>query len=142
MPLYFLDTSALVKRYHLEKGSDAVNRLFADPENVFAVADIAMPEFTSAFTRKLHAGDILEKDLHACLSEFSKDALLRFWIIDLERSHVSKSISLIIKHNLRTLDSLQLSVFLSLAALNPTMVTSDNALAEASRNEGFAVITP
>ena len=77
MPLLFLDTSALVKRYHIERGSETVNKLFADSENVFAIADITMSEFTSAFTRKMHAGVITEEDLHICLSEFSNDVLSR-----------------------------------------------------------------
>ena len=32
MTVYFLDTSALVKRYHLELGSDAVDALFAEQD--------------------------------------------------------------------------------------------------------------
>jgi len=65
-----------------------------------------------------------------------------FWIIDIERSHINKSISLIIKHNMRTLDSLQLAVFLNLSSINPTMVTSDNVLFNATSKEGFQAIKP
>lgn len=52
MPVYFFDTSALVKRYHVEAGSETVNGLFDDPDAVFAVASITITEFVSAFTRK------------------------------------------------------------------------------------------
>jgi hypothetical protein len=65
-----------------------------------------------------------------------------FWIIDLERSHINKSIPLIIKHNMRTLDSLQLAVFLNLSSINPTMVASDEALFNAALKEGFQAIKP
>lgn len=142
MPLYFFDTSALVKRYHIEAGSEKVNELFDNPEGIFAITSIAVTEFVSALARKLYEGVISEDDFRACLSEFAKDIISLFWIIDLERSHINKSISLIIKHNLRTLDSLQLSVFLDLSSLNPVMVTSDEALFNATIKENFSVIKP
>jgi len=32
--LYYVDTSALVKRYHVEQGSDLIDGLFADADLV------------------------------------------------------------------------------------------------------------
>jgi len=142
MPLYFFDTSALVKRYHVEAGSEKVDEIFNDTEGVFTIASITIAEFASAFARKLNEGIISEDDLRVCLSEFSKDMISTFWIIDLERSHINKSIPLILKHNLRTLDSLQLAVFLNLSPLNPIMVTSDEILFNAAIKEGFQAIKP
>jgi hypothetical protein len=142
MPLYFFDTSALVKRYHTEAGSETVDEIFNDPEGTFFIANITMTEFTSAFARKLSEGIISEDDLIVCLSEFSKDIFNLFLIIDLDRNHINKSLPLIIKHNLRTLDSLQLAVFLSLAPLKPIMVTSDEILSNATTNEGFQALKP
>lgn len=142
MPLYFFDTSALVKRYHIEIGSEKVDEIFNNPAGSFAIASITIAEFVSAFARKLHKVVISEDDFRACLSEFSKDIISSFWIIDLERSHINKSIPLIIKHNMRTLDSLQLSVFLNLSSINPTMVTSDEVLFNATLKEGLQAIKP
>jgi len=142
MPLYFFDTSALVKRYHVETGSEKVDEILNNPEGIFVIASITIAEFVSAFVKKLNEGIISEDDLRICLSEFSKDVISSFWIVDLERSHINKSVSLIIKYNLRTLDSLQLAVFLNLSSVNPTMVTSDDALFNASVKEGFQVIKP
>lgn len=142
MPVYFFDTSSLVKRYHIETGSEKVDEIFNDPEGIFAIASITIAEFTSVFARKLNEGIISEDDLRICLSEFSKDMISSFWIIDLERNHINKSITLIMKHNLRTLDSLQLAVFLDLSPLNPIMVTSDEALLNTTLKEGFQTIRP
>ena len=142
MPLYFFDTSALVKRYHVESGSEKVDEIFNDPDGILVIASITIAEFVSAFARKLNEGIISEDDLRICLSEFSKDIISSFWIIDLERSHINKSVSLIIKHNLRTLDSLQFAVFSTLSPINPTMVTSDEALFNAIVKEGFHAIKP
>ncbi|MBI4688788.1 MAG: type II toxin-antitoxin system VapC family toxin [Nitrospirae bacterium] len=142
MPLYFFDTSALVKRYHVESGSEKVDEIFKDPDGILVIASITIAEFVSAFARKLNEGIISEDDLRICLSEFSKDIISSFWIIDLERSHINKSVSLIIKHNLRTLDSLQFAVFSTLSPINPTMVTSDEALLNATVKEGSHAIKP
>lgn len=142
MPLYFFDTSALVKRYHVESGSEKVDEIFNASDGILVIASITIAEFVSAFARKLNEGIISEDDLRICLSEFSKDIISSFWIIDIERSHINKSVSLIIKHNLRTLDSLQLAVFSTLLTINPTMVTSDEALFSATFKEGFHAIKP
>lgn len=142
MPVYFFFTSALVKRYHVEAGSETVNGLFDVPDAVFAVASITIPEFVSAFTRKLNEGVITAEDFRVCLSEFSKDIITSLWVIDLDRSHINKGVSLIIKHNLRTLDSLQLAVFLNLSSAKPAIVTSDEALYNAALKEGTLAIKP
>jgi predicted nucleic acid-binding protein len=142
MPVYFFDTSALVKRYHIEAGSETVNALFDDPDAVFAVASITITEFVSAFTRKLNESVITAEDFRVCLSEFSKDIITSFWVIDLDRSHINKGVSLIIKHNLRTLDSLQLAVFLNLSPAKPAIVTSDEALYNAALKEDTLAIKP
>lgn len=142
MPVYFFDTSALVKRYHVEAGSETVNGLFEKQDAVFAVASITIAEFVSAFARKFSEGVITEEDFRACLSEFSKDIITSFWVIDLDRSHINRSVSLIIKHYLRTLDSLQLAVFLNLSPAKPTIVTSDDALYNAALKEDTLAIKP
>ncbi|MFH0933555.1 MAG: type II toxin-antitoxin system VapC family toxin [Nitrospirota bacterium] len=142
MPAYFFDTSALVKRYHVEEGSEKVDEIFNDPEGIFAIASITIAEFTSVFARKLNEGIISEDDLRICLSEFSKDMISSFGIVDLGRNHINKSIPLILKYNLRTLDSLQLATFLDLSHLNPIMVASDEALLNATLKEGFQTIRP
>jgi uncharacterized protein len=142
MPAYFFDTSALVKRYHVEEGSEKVDEIFNDPEGIFAIASITIAEFTSVFARKLNEGIISEDDLRICLSEFSKDMISSFGIVDLGRNHINKSIPLILKYNLRTLDNLQLATFLDLSHLNPIMVASDEALLNATLKEGFQTIRP
>ena len=95
MPLFFFDTSALVKRYHLEAGSEEVDRIFAETNAAFAISNITISEFTSALTRKQNNGAISQDDLAHAFSEFSKDIISEFWIIDLERSHINQSVALI-----------------------------------------------
>lgn len=142
MTLYFFDTSALVKRYHIETGSNRVDQLLADPEGAFVIANLTISELTSVFVRKYNEGIINRKVLADTLSTFSRDLIADFWILDLERSHIHMSMELIIKHNLRTLDSLQLAVLLSLQDLRPLFVSTDPKLNAAAQKEGMEVIDP
>ncbi|MFQ5658413.1 MAG: type II toxin-antitoxin system VapC family toxin [Candidatus Methylomirabilales bacterium] len=137
MLVYYFDTSALVKRYHVEPGSGVVDQLFAEPEAAFLIANITIAELTSALVRKLHAGVITRPVLDHVLSAVAHDLLTDFWIIDLERVHVLQSRELILKHHLRTLDGLQLAVLLALRDLPPILVCSDQKLIESGVGSGL-----
>lgn len=137
---YFFDTSALLKRYHLEPGSGKVDGIFSQQEGSFVIASITIAELTSAFVRKFDQGIIKQAALKHVLSQFSKDMLTDFWIIDLERHHVMQSRALIIKNNLRALDGLQLTSLLSLKTLKPAFVCADQRLLKAAQKERVSVI--
>ncbi len=49
--MIFIDSSALVKRYLREKGSERVQKTLCS-ENLLAVSKLAYPEVLSAFMRK------------------------------------------------------------------------------------------
>lgn len=137
---YFFDTSALLKRYHQEPGSAKVDELLSQPQGSFVIASITIAELTSAFVQKFHQGIIKQAALKHVLSQFAKDILTDFWIIDLERHHVMQSRALILKHNLRALDGLQLSALLSLKTLKSAFVCADHRLLKAAQKEGVTVI--
>lgn len=142
MPLYFLDTSALVKRYHREAGSLLLDRLFVQPENTFAIVSLTISEFTSTFVRKLHEGRLSQTVVHQTLDLFSRDLLAEFSVLDLSREHVDLSVSLILRHNLRAMDGLQLAMCLSLVPHQPVLVGADRRLLEAARAERLNVLNP
>lgn len=52
MALYFLDSSALVKHYHLEVGTAAVDRVLSEPNSRHFIALLAVGEVQSAFVGK------------------------------------------------------------------------------------------
>jgi uncharacterized protein len=137
---YFFDTSALLKRYHQEPGSAKVDELLSLPDGSFVIVSITIAEMISAFVRKFHQGIIKQAVLKHALSQFAKDILTDFWIFDLERHHVMQSRAMILKHNLRALDGLQLSALLSLKTLKPVFVCADQRLIKAAQKEKFAVI--
>ena len=142
MALYYIDTSALVKRYHVEHGIARIDQLFADPTSGFVTANITLSEITSALDRKHQEGALTFEELSATLSVISQDFLAEFWLIELDRTHVQVSQSLIVRHHLRTLDSFHLAVLLSMREADPILVSADQRLVEAARNEQMAVLNP
>ena len=60
MKLYYLDSSALVKGYAKEKGSEKVRRILED-ESLLSTSPISYPEVLSALARKRINGDIKKK---------------------------------------------------------------------------------
>jgi hypothetical protein len=50
---YFLDTSALVKRYRNEQGTDRVDVLFAEPGAILIVSRLGLVEAVSAVAMKV-----------------------------------------------------------------------------------------
>jgi len=60
--LYFLDTSALVKRYHVELGSPMVIGLFDDPVNYLAICSLSLAETLAVLVRRRRRAEISEED--------------------------------------------------------------------------------
>lgn len=139
---YYLDTSALVKRYHIERGTAYLDTIFAEPDATFIIASITIAELTSAVFRRHEAGEISQKALLHTLSKFSEDLIAEFWILDIERHHVHEAQQLILRYGLRTLDSLQLALLLVSRTLSPVFLCSDAGLLAAARAEGITVQDP
>ena len=57
---YYFDTSALVKRYHVEKGTSHLDAVFAEPDATFIIASITIAELTVAIARGHAEGGIFE----------------------------------------------------------------------------------
>lgn len=85
--IYYLDTSALVKRYHVERGTAYLDSVFAEPDATFIIASITIAELTSAVLRKHEEREIPRDALLKTLSKFSEDLIADFWILDGERRH-------------------------------------------------------
>ena len=98
---YYLDTSALVKRYHVERGTAHLDAVFSESDATFLLASISIAEFTSAIARKHAEGEINREALLRTLSKFSEDLITEFWILDLERRHIQAAQQLILQHRLR-----------------------------------------
>lgn len=76
MKYYFLDTSALVKRYHIEKGTEYIDAVFKKRDRIL-ISSLAILELTSSLNRKKLEGRLSENELSAMLAKFFSEAVDR-----------------------------------------------------------------
>ncbi len=142
MKFYFFDTSALIKKYHAEKGTEAIDRIFSEEDKAIVISSICITEMVSAMNRKKEDKTISKNDLDVALSRFFQDALKEFLILELDDGHIKDSVTLVLKHGLRTLDALQLSVAIGLRESKPIFVCADKKLVSVAEKEGLKAINP
>ncbi|PIV68538.1 MAG: PIN domain-containing protein [Euryarchaeota archaeon CG01_land_8_20_14_3_00_38_12] len=142
MKFYFFDTSALVKRYHGETGSDNVDRIFDQKDRAIVISNITITEMISAFKRKENAGEIGFETMELLVSKFFADILAEFVVLELTDEHIKESIRLVTERNLRTLDALQLGTALEIKGVGCIFVSADKNLCETAKNEEMQIMNP
>ena len=144
MDYFYFDTSALAKRYAPEAGSEKVDSIISDKENIIVIGNIAITEIYSALSKKHRTGEISKQDFLSAVYRFEKDiseSSYRFLEVDNQIITATK-ILILTYPGLRTYDAFHLALALELSALNPVVVTSDALLLETCRAEGLKVINP
>ena len=144
---YYLDTSALVKFYHQEAGTDQVEALFRQSDNLLIVSELAGVELYSTVARKLRTGEITEAAFEAICKNFDDDCKRRFVVTPLSATVSQKAKELLRKYGkskaLRSLDALHLGACsLALADASLIFVCSDSRLLDIAALEGHAVLNP
>jgi predicted nucleic acid-binding protein len=149
MTFYFLDTSALVKRYHVEAGSSKVAMILAEPDSSHLISRLGLVEAVSAFALKVREGQIQVDDFSAYRMRLLADVRNRSINVARVRvAHFKQADQLLQKHGtnvkLRTLDSLQLATALDLRtrAMLDHFVCADLNLCKIAAVEGLSVINP
>jgi len=139
----FFDTSALVKLFSTEKGSEIVKDLISDKTNHIWISELVYLEIYCALYRKLRNKEfsvenlkIIENEIEGQLEEFST--------IPLETAVLEKSKELIKNYGknygLRTLDALHIATWFLIAENNWKFVTSDKNQIEVIKKSGFTAI--
>ncbi|MFL5330214.1 MAG: type II toxin-antitoxin system VapC family toxin [Gemmataceae bacterium] len=147
MARYFLDSSALVKRYHHESGSLGVEALFNGAENRIFISRLALVELHSTFARLVREGLHSQNQFDqfaACLNDDVAPANLRVAAVTNRRleeaSTLLRSIGRI--HALRTLDAIHLATALALHGRGrfEAIVAADKRLRHAAVATGLPVL--
>ena len=125
MTFYFFDTSALVKRYHGEPGSEQVNAVFDDQDSILIISELALVELASALRRKHNRGEITVKALNEALAYFAQELMSDFVVASFRSGFIPQARDLVLQHGLRTLDALQLTSALEFKALSPVFACAD-----------------
>lgn len=125
MIAYFLDSSALVKRYIGETGSAWVQQI-TDPQmgNSLFVARITWVEVMSAFARRQREGSLTNADFTQVKNEFRADSSIQYQIIELDATIAERAGQLVEQYPLRAYDAVQLASVLFLqSAFSTTQST-------------------
>ncbi len=151
MRYFYIDSCALVKRYHKEKGTDQVDVLFdtliGRKPKCLITSIISIPETVATLNRKKNEGKIVTAQFKEILANlFDEVDMLDIITVDEER--ILGSIPLITKYNLNSADALHLSAITEAGVIakyierTVIMVTSDKRLLKVSGNEGFKTLNP
>ena len=143
--LYFLDTSALVKRYHVELGSPMVIGLFDDPVNYLAICSLSLAETLAVLVRRRRRAEISEEDFDTARFRVALDiSTERVGVIDVERRHILAAHDLILQHPLSGMDAVILACALDLTEDSPIFVCADvrSGLLRAAEACGLSTLNP
>lgn len=137
MTLY-LDTSALVKLYFEEAGSDEV-RQKVQLASVVATSRLAYIETLAGIARKNREAELVRKDCTRVTAEFLDD-WRSFFVIEVSEPLCKLAGDLVGRHPLRTLDAIHLASALLLRERVEERVEFcgfDQRLGEAAKLEGL-----
>ncbi|MFH1562196.1 MAG: type II toxin-antitoxin system VapC family toxin [Nitrospirota bacterium] len=142
MNYFYLDTSVLAKRYAKEEGTDKIDAIFDDENNIIVIGNIAITELYSALSKKCRINEITRQDFQIAILRFELDiAKGIFQFLQIDNQTIKASKILILNHRkLRAYDSLHLALALELYCLEPTILVSDQILLEACVLEGLKVL--
>jgi predicted nucleic acid-binding protein len=141
---FFIDTSSLFKRYQQEKGSTVVSRILEDSKEPVFISSITIIEIISNLKRLFEVDKITtEKEFLMQHSFFYQDiGTLGITILDVTADDIIRAEDLILKRYMKPVDSIQLSMALSLSHDSVTFVSSDRRLCKIAVEEGLNILTP
>ena len=147
MAILFLDTSAVVKRYVMEEGSEVVQHLMS-PEagHDLYISHVTVVETIAAVARRGRSGDLSEGEVEATIGQFQRDLPRLYDVIRVAEGVIQRAAGLARTRALRGYDAIQLASALSVREILQmeavTFVCSDDALNAAAQSEGLTVINP
>ncbi len=150
MTTYYLDTSALVKGYANETGSDWVQNLLHAPQtHLFYTVRLAGPEMIAALYRKVRTRELSHSIAARLARDFKTDWRRRYRILEIDAEIGNHAMKLVEKHSLRGYDAVHLAAALLLQETRradhlPDMVflAADDDLLQAAKAEGLSTDNP
>lgn len=145
---YFLDSSALLKRYMTEPGTAWVRGLFQSGTYEFTIASITGVELAAAVARRARGGGVSAADAARIMTMIRSDLRSDFEHILIDGTLIDLAMDLTQRHSLRGYDAVQLSAALAVRYVASTIgtqlifVSSDRELNAAAAAEGLSVEDP
>ena len=149
MATYFLDSSAIVKLYIAETGSQWLAEItIPTAETRVYIVKIACVEVVAALARRAAFRGRPQSELIYAIKEFRNDFSNRFRIVEISTSLVSSAMDLSQRQGLRGYDAVQLAGAVEVNAefmafgSRCTLVSADLELNSAAIAEGLTVENP
>lgn len=154
MTHYYFDTSALVKYYIFETGTQWVKALIEKKNagqwaNVLSTSALTWAETISAFSKRHRSKDISPRLYTALIDRFLVDGRTHYSRLPVDDATINLAVELIQSHPLRAYDAVQLATALRLNQillenhLSPlTFVSADAVLCQSAAAEGLAMVNP
>lgn len=149
MAVYFLDTSALVKRYVAETGSVWVTALCTPlAGHTIIISQAALVEAVAMLCRKARDGTISPHDRDRLIAVFRRDVRRSYGLERVTTAIYTRAGDLCRMHRLRAYDAIQLACALTLRdrsvalGVSPFFVSADTALLSFAAAEGLATDNP
>lgn len=148
--VFYLDSSALVKRYLIEPGSSWIVALCRPSTgNTIATGQITKAEVAATFARK-HRNDNLSQSNYAiALQDLTHHFVYQYLILDTNQAIVDLAVDLTQRQKLRGYDAIQLASALTLnnvltqaQSIPLTFVAADDDLLQTAQNEGLSTDNP
>ena len=148
---YYLDSSAIVKRYAIEAGTNWVVTITdAGSDNSILLSEITLAEVAAALSAKQRAPDgISIEDRDHALSLFLQECRDRYLLLAVDRETLDLAVDLCLRHPLRGYDAVQLATALLAsndlvaAGRSPlTFVSAEDDLLNAAQKEGLEIENP
>ncbi len=146
MPVFYVESSALFKRYRTEPGTPVVNALFQEraESDVFTTSHLVIVEMEATGARALNGRTLTRQALGVLLRSFAED-MGRIMILPVSASILANAGQAARNHALRALDAIH---FASAATVRETisgqlvLVSSDHEIVQAAKADGIPVLNP
>jgi predicted nucleic acid-binding protein len=146
---FYFDTSALVKRYHPEKGSPVVDRIIeAKGRRGLITSYWTVLEFAIAFSWKRTRKEISDRALNVAVGNFLKELTELFTVRSVDDDLITAAIPCGFQHRLSSADALHLATAIELMRFSEEVgdkvifVSADSKLCRAAKREGLEAINP
>ncbi|MBU0493031.1 MAG: type II toxin-antitoxin system VapC family toxin [Chloroflexi bacterium] len=148
--VYFIDSSALVKRYITEASTPWIQAITAPrARNKLIIARITWVEVLSALARRQREGNLASVDVVRSIQVFRYDLDTQYQVVELDQALAEMAGQLTSKYPLRAYDAVQLasalriqSAFAPIESSPLVFLSADDRLIDVAQAAGLRVDSP
>ena len=142
---YYVDSSALLKLYHQERGTENVRAMYRGSDTIY-ISELARLELMSSAARQRRSGHIDAVFFESLVARFSEDVRSRIRVFPFTPSVIANAYQFLVENHgantLATLDALQFSFYREYCERDTVLVSADQRLLGIVRSHGYPVLNP